>query len=382
MYEMVAKTLFGMEDVLATELSGLNAQNIRILNRAVSFSGDKKLMYKANYNLRTALKILMPIAETELKNENDLYPFIRSIQWDNFMGVDDTLAIDVALKSDLFTHSQFVAQKIKDAIVDQFRDKYGRRPSVDLEFPTLRINGFLSEKRISLSIDSSGDPLNRRGYRFRQGLAPLNEVLAAGLVKMTGWTGDIPFVDFMCGSGTLPVEAAMIAAGISPGSLGRPYGFQKWKDYDKDIFREIEKETANVQQVKNIFASDISPDAVRLATSHARNARVLESISFKSCDFIDFTPPPGPGIVLINPPYGERILPENINELYGLIGSKFKKSFEGYTAWIFSGNYEAMKHVGLKPFRKIPLFNGHLECRLNGFALYAGSKKASKQVIS
>lgn len=382
MFDMVAKTLFGMEDVLAAELSELGAQNIHILNRAVSFTGDKKLMYKANYNLRMALKILVPIGESELKNENDLYPYVRSIQWDKYMGVDETLAIDVALKSDLFTHSQFVAQKVKDAIVDQFRDKYGRRPSVDLEFPALRINAFLSDKRITLSIDSSGDPLYRRGYRFKQGLAPLNEVLAAGLVKMTGWTGDVPFVDFMCGSGTIPVEAAMMAAKIPPGALGRPYGFQKWRDYDKDLFREIEKEIAIEKQELRIFASDISPEAVRLAVNHARNAHVTDSISFSTADFSALTPPPGPGVILINPPYGERIVPENINELYALIGSKFKRSFEGYTAWIFSGNYEAMKHVGLRPFRKIHLFNGQLECRLNGFALYSGSKKASKQVIS
>jgi putative N6-adenine-specific DNA methylase len=382
MFDMVAKTLFGMEDVLATELAELNARDIRILNRAVSFSGDKKLMYRANYNLRMALKILVPIGESQLNNEKDLYPYVRTIQWDKYMGVDETLAVDVALNSDLFTHSQFVAQKVKDAIVDQFRDKYGRRPSVDLEFPALRINAFLSERRITLSIDSSGDPLYRRGYRFKQGLAPLNEVLAAGLVKMTGWTGDVPFVDFMCGSGTIPVEAAMMAAKIPPGALGRPYGFQKWKDYDPDLFREIEKEAPIEKQEIKIYASDISPEAVRLATSHARNAHVIDSISFRSCDFNEVNPPAGPGIVLINPPYGERIVPENINELYGLIGSKFKKSFEGYTAWIFSGNYEAMKNVGLRPFRKIPLFNGQLECRFSGFALYPGSKKASKQVIS
>jgi putative N6-adenine-specific DNA methylase len=199
---------------------------------------------------------------------------------------------------------------------------------------------------------------------------------------MSGWTGDIPFVDFMCGSGTIPVEAAMMAAKIPPGSIGRPYGFQKWKDYDGGLFREIEKEAKTEKSEVKIYASDISPEAVRLATSHARNAHVVDSISFRVCDFNEVTPPAGPGVVLINPPYGERIVPENINELYGLIGSKFKKSFEGYTAWIFSGNYEAMKHVGLRPFRKIPLFNGQLECRFNGFALYPGSKKTSKQVIS
>jgi len=198
---MVAKTLFGIEEVLAEELQSLGAINVRLLNRAIAFSGDRKLLYKANYNLRTALKILVPLSESEISNENELYSFIRTVSWDNYMGVNDTLAVEATLKSDLFTHSQFVAQRIKDAIVDQFRDKYGQRPSVDLDQPSLRINAFLSNKIIKLSLDSSGDPLYRRGYRISQGPAPLNEVLAAGLIKLSGWNGLVPFVDFMCGSG-------------------------------------------------------------------------------------------------------------------------------------------------------------------------------------
>ncbi len=381
MFEMVAKTLFGFEEMVADDLAAMGGTDIRILNRAVAFRGDKKLLYRANFELRTALTILLPVAETELKDDGELYSFIRSIKWDTYMGVDDTLAIDVALKSDLYTHSQFVAQRIKDAIVDQFREKYGRRPSVDLEFPAIRINAFIHDHSVSLSLDSSGNPLYRRGYRFKQGQAPLNEVLAAGLVRLSGWKGDLPLVDFMCGSGTIAIEAALMAAGIPPGATGRPYGFQKWKDYDPNLFREITAFKMPVPSARMIYASDISPDAVRLAMSHARNARVADYIHFNTCHFKDLVPPPSPGIILVNPPYGERIVPDDINDLYSEMGNTFKKNFEGYTAWIFSGNYEAMKHVGLKPFRKIPLYNGQLECRLNGFQLYAGSKKISKQTF-
>lgn len=376
---MVAKTMFGLEPVLADELTALGAENIRILNRAVSFTGDKKLLYRANYCLRTALKVLIPIRERELKDAADLYDVVRSIDWSKYMGADDSLAVDVALKSDLFTHSQFVAQRIKDAIVDQFRDQFGRRPSVNLDLPTLRINAYLNQKFLTLSLDSSGDALYRRGYRTKQGPAPLNEVLAAGLVKLSGWNGQDAFVDVMCGSGTLAVEAAMMAAHIFPGALGRGYGFQRWKDYDRQLFREIEQQEAPVKPSgRYIFASDIDPEAVRLAMTHARNAKVFEFITFGTSHFSDVTPPPAPGVLLVNPPYGERIVLEDINTLYSQLGDKMKKSFEGYTAWIFSGNPDALKHVGLRPSRRISLFNGQLECKLHGFSLYAGTKKGPK----
>lgn len=372
---MVAKTLFGLEPVLAEELAELGAADIRILNRAVAFTGDKRLLYRTNYNLRTALKVLIPVRERELKNAAELYDVVRSVTWSRYMGVDDSLAVEVALKSDLFTHSQFVAQRIKDAIVDQFRDQFGRRPSVDLDSPTLRINAYLNRNFLTLSLDSSGDALYRRGYRIRQGPAPLNEVLAAGLVKLTGWNKKDAFVDMMCGSGTLAVEAAMLAAGIPPGALGRAYGFQRWKDYDRQLFRELEHQGGTGASGGIIHASDIDPDALRLAMSHARNARVFEYISFSTGDFNGITPPPAPGVLLVNPPYGERIQPEDINTLYSQLGDKMKKSFDGYTGWIFSGNPEALKHVGLRPFRRVSLFNGQLECKLQGFNLYKGSKK-------
>jgi len=383
MPEYIAKTLFGLENVLAGELRDLGATEITLYNRAVGFSGDKKLLYRANYHLRTALKVLVPLNEADISNEQELYDFVRSINWERYLGVDETLAVEVAMKTDLFKHTQYIAQKIKDAIVDQFRDKHGSRPSVDLERPTLRINAYINNKTIKLSRDSSGESLHRRGYRFRQGPAPMNEVLAAGLIKLTGWNGKIPLVDFMCGSGTIPIEAAMIALHIPPGDLRAEYGFQRWKDYEPKIFNELvnEKNTVAYQEIR-IFASDIALDSVKLAQQHAQNADVLKYIKFSTCHFNDFVPPPSPGIVLINPPYGERIDQLNLNELYRQIGDRLKKSYSGYEAWIISANAEAMKNIGLKPSPKIPVYNGQLECRFNRYSLYEGSRKEQKSTIS
>lgn len=378
MPEFIAKTLFGLEEVLAQELQILGASQVKPLNRAVGFAGDKKLLYRANYFLRTALKVLVPLGEAEVRDEKELYRYIRSIKWDSYLGVNDTLAVEVAMNTDVFKHSHFIAQLIKDAIVDQFRDRYGSRPSVDLDHPVLRINAYIGDKTIKISRDSSGESLHRRGYRFRQGPAPLNEVLAAGLVKLSGWNGKDPLVDFMCGSGTIVVEAALAAANIAPGELRKEYGFQKWKDYDPRLFNEIIKEAqANLKPADvPLYAADIDPETVRLAMRHAQNAGVLKMINFQTCHFADFNPPAPPGLVLINPPYGERIVQQNLNELYAQIGNKFKKDFAGFDAWIISGNAEAVKHVGLRSSRKIQVFNGQLECRFNRYSLYQGSQKA------
>ena len=379
MPEYIAKTLFGLENVLAEELRSLGAEGINILNRAVSFSGDKKLLYLANYKLRTALKILVPISEGDIKNEQELYDYVRTVKWDRYFGVNDTLAVEVSMNTALFTHTQYIAQKIKDAVVDQFRDKYGSRPSVDLENPTLRINAYINDRKVSISRDSSGDSLHRRGYRERQGPAPLNEVLAAGLIKLSGWNAKIPLVDFMCGSGTIPIEAAMMASGIPPGDLRADYGFRKWKDYDPALFNQIvnEKKVYTGEPIQ-IYASDITPDSVRLAQRHAQNAGVFNYIKFQTTHFADVRPPQAPGMMIINPPYGERIVQQNLNELYSSIGDKLKKDFSGYDAWILSANADAMKSIGLRPSPKVIVYNGQLECRFNRYSLYAGSKKVAK----
>ena len=384
MPEFIAKTLFGLENVLAGEVKDLGAEDIKILNRAVSFTGDKKLLYLANYHLRTALKILIPLTDGVINNEQDLYEFVRTVKWERYLGVNDTLAVEVSMNTNLFKHTQYISQKIKDAVVDQFRDKFGSRPSVDLDHPTLRINAYISDNTISLSRDSSGESLHKRGYRMQQGPAPMNEVLAAGLLILSGWNKTDPLIDFMCGSGTIPIEAAMMAYHVSPGDLRSEYGFQKWKDYDTKLYNEIvneQKGNHNKQQTL-IMASDISPDAVKLAQRHARNAGVFRFIQFSTGHFNEFAPPLPPGIILINPPYGERIVQENLNDLYTALGDKLKKDFSGFDAWIISANAEAMKHVGLRPSPKIPVYNGQLECRFNRYSLYQGSKKESKTVIS
>jgi putative N6-adenine-specific DNA methylase len=383
MPEYIAKTLFGLENVLAEEIRILGADDVKLFNRAVGFTGNKKLLYKANYHLRTALKILVPVGESEINNEQELYDYVRSVNWDRYMGVNDTLAIEVSMNTNLFKHTQYIAQKIKDAVVDQFRDKYGSRPSVDLDRPTLRINAYISDKNIKLSRDSSGESLHRRGYRIKQGPAPMNEVLAAGLVKISGWTGSIPLVDFMCGSGTIAIEAAMMAFQIPPGDLRADYGFQHWKDYEPSLFNEIVNDKNNRTGKSGImvYASDISPDTVRLSQRHAQNAGVLKNIRFNTCHFNEFIPPQAPGIVVINPPYGERIIQENLNELYSQIGDRLKKEYAGYEAWIISSNAEAVKHIGLRPAPKITIYNGQLECRFNRYSLYTGSKKDKKSVV-
>jgi putative N6-adenine-specific DNA methylase len=384
MPEYIAKTLFGMENIVAGELRSLGISDVNLLNRAVSFSGDKLTLYRSNYLMRTALKILVPLAESEVNSEKELYDFIRTIRWDRYMEVKDTLAVEVGLNTTLFKHSQYIAQKIKDAIVDQFRDKFGIRPSVDLDNPSLRINAYINGKSIKVSRDSSGDSLHRRGYRVRQGPAPLNEVLAACLIKISGWTREMPLIDFMCGSGTLPVEAALMALDIAPGDLRTDYGFMKWKDYDAPLFNSIineRKQRIEPSSVR-IYASDISAETIRLAMKHAQNAGVIQAIKFKTCHFNDVEALQEPGTVIINPPYGERIVQKNLNELYTEIGNKLKKDFAGYDAWILSGNAEAMKHIGLRPSPKVIVYNGQLECRFNHYSLYSGTKKAAKSEVS
>jgi putative N6-adenine-specific DNA methylase len=301
-----------------------------------------KNVVPANYRLRTALKILVPLSEAEVKDENDLYNYIRSIRWDKYMQVQDTLAVDVAMKTNIFRHTQFIAQRVKDAIVDQFRDKYGTRPSVDLDRPTLRINVYISDRTIKLSCDSSGDSLHRRGYRVKQGPAPMNEVLAAGLIRLSGWNGSDPLVDFMCGSGTIAIEAALSACCIPPGDLRKDYGFQKWKDYDPKLFYDIVNENKKAGDVQRIlvYASDIDPETVKLAMRHAQNAGVSKLIDFQTCHFKDL--PPMPRVSLLLTSTGKELYSKIWNELYTQLGDRLKSAYAGYDAWIISANAEAV----------------------------------------
>lgn len=378
-FELVAKTFKGLETVLAGELTALGAKDVKVLNRAVSFVGDKALMYKANLWLRTALKILKPIKEFKARNEVELYKGIAQIDWEEYFGVDDTLSINTVVASPYFNHSQFVALKAKDAIVDQFRSKFNKRPSIDTESPTILLNIHLTEDDCSVSIDSSGESLHKRGYRLNSTIAPINEVLAAGMIMLTGWEGNSNFLDPMCGSGTLPIEAALIAYNIPPGIFRKEFGFEKWKDFDADLFESIYNDDENSREFKHaIVGADISAGAIRIASENVKNAFLTNKIELMVKSFESSLPSDEGGLVIMNPPYGERIKKNNIQEFYQSIGNVLKRNFAGFDVWILSGNKDALEYIGLHPSKKITLYNGAIECKFQKFTIYEGSKKSKK----
>ncbi len=382
-FKMIAKTSFGLEEVLMQELNKLGAKDVEEHNRAVSFTGDKGFMYKANLCLRTALRILVPFHTFKVTDEKSFYNSMQEINWEEYMDVTDTLAIDTVLNTDLFTHSQYLSQKAKDAIVDQFRAKHGERPSVDLDKPTVRINIHIYIDTCTLSFDSSGESLHKRGYRDKTNLAPINEVLAAGLVLLTGWDKRTNFIDPMCGSGTILIEAALIANNIPPGYYREDYGFERWKKmmpYDEELWNTIFDGAVNriTDHKQVILGGEISPNVAKKAKENIKLAKVDDVVSIKVCDMKDFEVPAGRGVVIINPPYGERMDKDNIGELYKMMGDTFKKNFGGYDCWILSSNMEAFKNVGLRPSRKIALFNGPLECRFMKYEMYQGTKRVHK----
>lgn len=384
-FKMIAKTIFGLEEILSTELKRLGAKNVEEHNRAVSFVGDIGFMYKANLCLRTALRILVPFNSFKVTDEKSLYKSIQDINWEDYIEVTDTIAIDTVLSTDLFTHSQYISQKAKDAIVDQFRIKYDARPSVDLEKPTIRINLHIHNDLCTVALDSSGESLHKRGYRDKTNLAPINEVLAAGLVLLTGWDKRTNFIDPMCGSGTILIEAALIANNIPPGYFRENYGFEGWKKtipFDEELWNTIFDSAINkiTNHEQKILGGEISPNVAKKAKENIKNAKVEDIVSIKNCDMKDFEVPSGRGVVVINPPYGERMVKDNIDELYKMMGDTFKKNFAGYDCWILSSNMDAFKHVGLRPSRKIALFNGQLECRFMKFEMYQGTKKIHKLI--
>ncbi len=381
-YKMTAQTMFGLEEVLATELRKLGAREVEQHNRAVSFVGDIGFMYKANLCLYTALRILVPIKTFHVRNEQDLYDEIKGINWETYMGVDDTLAVNCSLNSELFNHSQFLSQKTKDAIVDQFREKYNKRPSVDLDQPTLRIHLFVSQDTCMVSLDSSGESLHKRGYRDMTNLAPINEVLAAGIIKLTGWDGYRNFVDPMCGSGTILIEAALQALNIPAGYYRKSFGFMRWKNFDETLWNKIlDSAVAKIKEgdrVK-IVGGEISKNVARKAIVNIHEAKVDDVITIRTSAFADLEVPEGGGILVINPPYGERMdKDEDIMALYKSIGDTLKKKWAGYEAWIITSNMEAVKAIRLNPSRRIKLFNGALECRLLKIELYSGTRRKDK----
>jgi putative N6-adenine-specific DNA methylase len=374
--EFIATTMFGLEEILATELRDLGALDVRVLNRAVSFNGSQAILYKVNIGTRTAMRVLKNLKSCRLTGVDSLYDEIYNMKWEEHFSLKNSFMINSSVSSPMFRHSHFVSQKTKDAIADRFRKLTNLRPSVNTSDPDITINIHISNDRMDVSLDSSGEPLFKRGYRTAQYAAPLNEVLAAGMILMTGWDGTKPFIDPMCGSGTLSIEAALIGKNIPPGIFREKFGFMQWKDYDTVLYNRIMESMLNPVDLKTeIFASDISQDAIDLTRKNIKKALLEEFIYVKKQDFKDFSPPMEGGLVIINPPYGERMKEEEINMFYKGIGDTLKKNFPGYEAWILSGNPEALKFFGLRPERKIELLNGSIKCRFQKFSIYQGSKK-------
>jgi Predicted N6-adenine-specific DNA methylase len=378
--KFVAKTLYGLEKVLSEELIGLGAGNVQTANRAILFEGEKSLLYKVNYSVRTALSVLMPLADFKIRSKEDLYKGGSKIEWDRFMDTDDTFSIVPVINSPHFGHTGYAGLIIKDAIADYFRNKTGRRPSVDTTNPRILINLHISNDNVTISLDSSVVPLYKRGYRQEQTVAPLNEVLAAGILLLSGWNVSSTLTDPMCGSGTIPIEAGLIASKIPPGKFRQFFGFQKWKDFDEDLFEKIKLECNSqigLSPVK-IFGSDISEETLKFAKANVARAGLSDVITLEKSDFKDLKSIDEHGYVFLNPPYGQRIQPEEIDLLYGMIGTTLKHNFPGTTAWLITSNKESLKHIGLKPKEKHTLFNGALECVLLKYEMYTGTKKLWK----
>ena len=374
--QLLAKTLFGLEQVLADELKAIGAEDIVILKRAVSFTGDKEIMYRSNYCCRTALRILKPIAKFSVNSADELYNNVKRINWPQYLDLNGTFAIDETVGSSVFSHTKFVALKAKDAIADRFRMKFGKRPSVDVRNPDLRINIHIYKEDCTVSIDSSGDPLYKRGYRVLTDKAPINEILAAGMILLSGWEKDCNFIDPMCGSGTILIEAAMYANNIPPGVF-RSFGFEKWNDFDKKLWKEIVEDESSKQCDFNfeIVGSDRSYKAVEIARQNLKEANLQNHITLFHNSIEKQSPPKAKGIMITNPPYGERMEVNDQIELYKKIGDSLKKNYAGYSAWLISSDFNALKNIGLRPSRKIALFNGQLECKYLRFDIYEGSKK-------
>ena len=373
-FKMVAKTFEGLEDVLRDELIDLGAENVEIGNRMVSFEGDLEMLYKANLCCRTALRILKPIVMFTADSTDDLYDYLRDLEWEQFMDSNTTFSVDSTVFGQEFTHSKFVTYRVKDAIVDHFRDKDGSRPSIRLEGADLQLNVHIAGNRVTVSLDSSGEPLFKRGYRVEQTEAPINEVLAAGIILKSGWRGDSDFLDPMCGSGTFLIEAALIAANINPGIYRESFAFEKWKDFDKDLFEELYNDDSEEKEfLYKIFGGDIDPEAIAVARKNIRSARVDDMIELSCRPLTEWQADTSEGIIVTNPPYGERLRPSNLNNLYKEIGSTLKNNFQGWHAWIIGYNDEQLKEIGLKPSVKIPLYNGNLECSLREYVMFDGA---------
>ena len=375
-FELIAKTFQGLETILAEELTNLGADNIQIGRRMVSFTGDKEMMYKANFCLRTAIRILKPIKQFKAKDPDEVYEAIKAICWEDYLNGDKSFAVDSVVFSDEFRHSKFVAYKVKDAIVDYFREKTGKRPSVRINKPDVLLNIHIAQDKCTLSLDSSGESLHRRGYRQEAVEAPLNEVLAAGMILMTGWRGECDLIDPMCGSGTIPIEAALIARNIAPGVFRKEFAFEKWNDFDQDLFDNVYNDDSQEREFTHkIYGYDNNPRANEIALHNMKAAGVSKDIVLALQPFQQFQQPKEKAILITNPPYGERISTNDLLGLYQMIGERLKHAFQGNDAWILSYREECFDQIGLKPSQKIPLFNGALECEFRKYQIFDGKYK-------
>src|SRR5574344_401222 len=375
-FELIAKTFMGLEPVLAKELTQLGANEVQIGRRMVSFMGDKEMMYRANFQLHTAIRILKPIKHFKALSADDVYREVQKIDWSEYIGLDKTFAVDSVVFSEEFRHSKFVAYKVKDAIVDQFREKTGKRPNISVANPDIRLNIHIAEDKCTLSLDSSGESLHRRGYRQESVEAPLNEVLAAGMILMTGWQGETDFIDPMCGSGTLLIEAALIARNMSPGVFRKEYAFEKWPDYDQELFDRIYNDNSSEREsTHHIYGYDVDIKAVNTARLNVRAAGLLNDITVEEADFKNFTQPKEKSIIVTNPPYGERISTPDLLGTYKMIGERLKHQFLNNDDWILSYREECFDQIGLKPSIKIPVYNGSLECEFRKYQIFDGKMK-------
>ncbi len=376
-FQLIAKTLVGLEDVLAKEIKNIGGKNVRRGNRAVFYEGNLEMIYKSNYLLRTALRVLKEVERFKFKNVDQFYLRCKNIEWTKYLSLDQNFRIDsVVANSRDFKNSMFTSLRVKDAIADYFREKFSKRPNVDTDKPDIIINVHIFENSCTLSIDSSGESLHKRGYRVKQGDAPLSEVLAAGMLLTAGWRGNSDFMDPMCGSGTLAIEAAMIAQNIPAAKFRKEFAFQSWNDYDSLLWDEVTKPVAKREFRYTIYASDISGSNLLNAQTNARRALVFNKIKFTKSDFKDLDTDFTEGLIVTNPPYGERLKENDLNGLYQMIGERLKHKYAGNSVWILTSSLESMKYVGLKPDKKLYLLNGALKCKFNKYNLFRGKKEA------
>ncbi len=372
-FDMVAKTFLGLEGVLADELRALGAEDVVEGNRVVAFKGDKEMLYRANFACRTAVRVLKPFLKLHSSSADDLYEQLKGFDWEQLMTVKTTFAIDATVYSEDFNNSRFVTYRVKDAIADYFNDKYGKRPSIRLTNPDIRLDVHIAGREVTLSLDSSGDPLFKRGWRVAQTDAPINEVLAAGIILLSGWDGKTDLIDPMCGSGTFLIEAALIGANIAPGVYRDHYAFQQWPDYDADLFEKVyNDDSAEREFTHKIYGSDIEGKAIAIARANVKNAGLNKYIELERRDFNDIELVPEGGTLISNPPYGERLNVEDIEELYREMGFKFKHTFKGYNIWLICNNEELHHKVGLKPSVRYKLNNGGLDCELLQYVIFDG----------